>query len=61
MPYALFDRGEQIGKHQPPELEVWKQTLKAGLISAAGAGDLVVWFLLGETKPAKYAEPNYAE
>jgi hypothetical protein len=39
MPYALFDHDERVGEPMPTELEVWKQALKAGLISDLPVAD----------------------
>jgi hypothetical protein len=39
MPYALFDRDQQVGDPMPTALEVWKQALEAGLISDLPAED----------------------
>jgi hypothetical protein len=39
MPYALFDRDEQVGEPMPTELEVWRQALEAGLISDLPVAD----------------------
>ena len=39
MAYALFNRGRQIGKAKPTELEVWKYALETGLISDVPVAD----------------------